>query len=65
MKYFVLIIRYTDFELDYEYEYNVGIFDDESLALLHGQKLSETKFSGNHTFDYWTNGFVLNTVNVF
>lgn len=65
MKYFVLIIRYTDFELDYEYEYNIGIFDDESLALSFGQKLSETKFSGNHTFNYWTNGFVLNTVNVF
>lgn len=65
MKYYILIIRYTDFELDYEYEYNIGIFDDESLALLHGQKLSENKFAGNYTFDYWINGFVLNTVNVF
>lgn len=65
MKYYILIIRYTDFELDYEYEYNIGIFDDESLAMAHGEKLQEGKFKYNFTFSYWTNGFFLNTVNVF
>jgi hypothetical protein len=60
MKYYVLTITYTDLLTDYIYEYNVGVFDDESTALFMGQKLREEKFKDNYTFDYWTNVFVLN-----